>query len=89
MSRCKSCGADIIWIKTNNGKSMPCDPDQVLYKQKKGGAATTVTPNGEVVKCELNVDPEDATGIGYIPHWATCSNADQHRKKRNGGTQRV
>lgn len=24
--KCKSCGADIIWIKTLAGKQMPCDP---------------------------------------------------------------
>ena len=31
MSRCKSCGAEIRWIKMSSGKSMPVDPDQVPY----------------------------------------------------------
>lgn len=25
MAICKGCGAEILWIKTNNGKIMPCN----------------------------------------------------------------
>lgn len=25
MSKCKGCGAEIVWIQTENGKSMPCN----------------------------------------------------------------
>lgn len=34
--KCKSCGADIVWIKTTNGKSMPCDATAVAaYKLQR------------------------------------------------------
>ena len=26
MSKCRSCGNEIVWIELANGKKMPCDP---------------------------------------------------------------
>lgn len=37
-----------------------------------GGLIVIVTPNGAVLSCELQGEPRAATGLGYIPHWATC-----------------
>ena len=34
---CSKCGKQIMWIKTKAGKSMPCNPSFVYYKEKKGG----------------------------------------------------
>lgn len=28
MNTCKGCGQRIIWLKTKNGRNMPCDPDR-------------------------------------------------------------
>lgn len=77
MAKCKGCGQEIIWI----GK-MPCDPEQVTYWQKPKANGKIVTPNGEVISCELYGDPETATGIGYVPHWATCTAADKFRSRK-------
>lgn len=60
---------------------MPVDPDQVLYWERKGAAGKVITPNGEVVSCDLEGELVKATGVGYISHFATCPNADQHRKR--------
>lgn len=79
MARCKSCGAEIIWIKTP-ASSMPCDPEPQYYRPDKQGGMTIVTPNGKVLKARL-VDPVKAIGVGYISHFATCPSAVQHRKK--------
>ena len=76
MAKCRGCGATIIWI----GK-IPCDPDQVGYWQKPKAKGKVVTPNGEVISCEFSGDQNEATGIGYISHWATCPKADQFRRK--------
>lgn len=81
MSRCKSCGAEIIWIKMGAGKSMPCNPDQIMYWEKQGGTQKIVTPNGEVLSAEIEGDPDKATGVGYISHFATCPFSDQHRRR--------
>lgn len=82
MKRCKACGAEIIWIKTNNGKAMPCDPEQVYYYEQRGAKDKIVTPNGQVLSCFLNPPKKysEPTGFGYVPHWATCPNAEKFRK---------
>ena len=76
MATCKGCGKKIIWI----GK-MPCDPDQIIYRQEKRGNLKVVTQNGEVLSAVLFDNPETATGIGYISHFATCPKADQFRRR--------
>lgn len=74
MRKCKACGAEILWIKTDKGKSMPCDPEQVTYYARRGAKERVVTPNGEVISCDLKPphDGAEPTGVGYVPHWATC-----------------
>ena len=81
MSRCKSCGAEIIWIKTPAGKAMPCNPEPIVYWKTKGGNIKIVTPNGEVVSAETSGIPGTESGIGYISHFATCPAAAKHRKR--------
>lgn len=80
MSKCKGCEAPIIWIRMSSGTYMPCDPEQVTYWANRHGAAKVVTPNGEVISADLAGDPQQATGIGYITHYATCRKAEQFRK---------
>lgn len=82
MRKCKACGAEIIWKKTGKGKSMPCNPEQVIYYAKRGAKGKIITPNGEVISCNLKppYDGAEPTGVGFIPHWATCLKAEQFRK---------
>ena len=81
MSTCRGCGMPIVWIKTASGKPMPCDPEQITYWQKPRGSQKIVTPNGEVISAELSGDPNRATGIGYISHFATCTKSDAFRRR--------
>ena len=67
VTTCKSCGAKIVWIKTQNGRSMPCDEEQVEYQKNYRGSALTPIVDG----------------IGYVSHFATCPNADKHRRTRH------
>ena len=79
--KCRSCGQQVILIKTVAGKNMPCNPQLVTYRHGDG-KEKIVTPNGEVLSGELvGAGTQDATGIGYISHFATCPNATRHRKK--------
>ena len=68
MSQCKSCKAEIKWIKTPAGKNHPVDakPVQVWIKN------------------ENDLYPGDSFKpvTGYASHFATCPQASQHR--RNG-----
>lgn len=82
---CKGCGRSIIWIQTPSKKSMPCDPDEKAYRKNPKGRDSIMTRNGEAVRCDIIgafQNYSDADGIGYVPHWATCPNADQFRRRK-------
>ena len=61
---CRSCGAEILWVETQNGKRMPLD----------------FTPERRFV-----IDPSNGMLAKlrntYVSHFATCPNADQHRRE--------
>ena len=78
---CRGCGERIVWIKTPAGKSMPCNIRPVLYRARAGAPGKIVTPNGEVVSCDVNVFPEIATGLGYVSHFVTCPQAEKFRRR--------
>ncbi|MBO6266792.1 MAG: hypothetical protein J6M06_01020 [Synergistaceae bacterium] len=60
---------------------MPCDADQVVYKECAGAKGKIVTPNGMVLSADIVTDSNKATGIGYVPHWATCPVASSFKRK--------
>ena len=80
MATCKGCSAEIIWIRTLAGKSIPGDPEQVMYWEKPKAKGKVVTPNGEVLSCKFEGELNKATGVGYVPHWSTCPRAGEFRK---------
>ena len=81
MRRCRACGQEIRWIRTTEGKSMPCDPQPVRYWRQARARGKVVTPAGEVISCVFVGEPRDATGVGYVPHWATCTRPDIFRER--------
>lgn len=79
MAKCRSCGAEILWIKTSAGKQMPCNPLGARYLAQPGAPGKIITAYGEVLSCVFVGDGEPLTGIGYVPHWSACKSANQHR----------
>lgn len=79
-TKCQSCGADIVFIKTKGGKFMPCDAKEINYKADPSGNKNIVTTNGEIVRCTYETTPEAATGKGYAPHWGSCTTPDKFRR---------
>ena len=71
MSACSSCGAPITWAKTVNGKMIPLDSEPA---ERPTGLFTLRSDRGE-----LFADSAAGTPV-YISHFATCPNADAHRK---------
>ena len=74
MSKCKGCGAEIIWIKTITGKNMPVDakPEKrvLVYKDLPEGTISNFIPDyGTVVTV-------------YTPHWASCPKAQDFKSKK-------
>lgn len=72
---CRGCGAQILWVVTQKGKAMPCNPYVICFTPC-GGPETFVTPDGKVVRGKRSTDGE----IGYISHFATCPQAKRFKK---------
>ena len=81
MSRCKDCGVELTWILMKGGKAMPCNPEPMYYKADPAGSAKIVTPDGRVLSAELCENKDEADGVGYISHFATCPGADRIRRR--------
>lgn len=85
MAKCKGCGAEIVWVKTHAGKSMPCDPQVFDIVEDPKCKTIYVTEGGRTVRgfasgngqITLDILP---TGRGRVAHWATCPAADEFRR---------
>lgn len=78
MMTCTSCGAEIRWAKTEKGKWMPIDP-----LPAENGNIVPIGRGDQVLAHVLSKDenPEEHAHR-YTSHYATCPNANQHRKSK-------
>lgn len=82
MSTCRSCGAPIIWATVaKTGKRMPLDatpnPDSGNVLLHPDGTCRVVTNQS----IRLAVDDVEAAGTWHTTHFATCPDADKHRRR--------
>ena len=71
---CRSCGRHIVWASTEAGKKMPVDLEEV-----EGGNVRLIRkPGGFFAKVITSQNDVKA----HKSHFATCPNADKHRKSR-------
>lgn len=93
MSRCRSCNAEIVWATTLiGGKAMPVDPTPspdgnlllaaVDPDDASAGYAAIMLTN---LTDEARASAERAAVVLHESHFATCPNADQHRKSAASG----
>lgn len=83
-SRCRSCGAPIVWNRMKKSMKMhPVNIETIYFRPSQDGAGTYVTDDGEILKGTPVQDGEDDETVkcGSISHFATCPNADAHRKR--------
>lgn len=80
---CRSCGAPIVWTVTMNGKRMPVDLDPVgdvpgamLFRVEEDPS------NGDLIATFIKSDQRYREEELYVSHFATCPQADQHRRTR-------
>lgn len=66
-STCRSCGARIRWAQTAAGKRIPLDP----------------TPEKRVTLDNYTGSEVAAVRDTYVSHFATCPDADVHRRSRS------
>lgn len=73
---CKSCGRTIKWSRTRAGKRMPLDPEP-----SSGGNVVLV--DGVAVSLDsAAVAALDPATPRWMPHWATCSESEKHRRPK-------
>lgn len=73
MSRCRSCAAEITWVKTTAGKMIPLDVEPV-------DQGNIVLVDGRAVVTGQATLLGDE-GPRYVAHFVTCPDADEHRSK--------
>ena len=73
-SRCRSCGAHVIWAKTQSGKNIPVDLQEIVG----GNLRILDVPSGKFAKV-IQAKPDVKA---YRTHFASCPNADGHRRNR-------
>ena len=81
----RSCDAPILFIQTKNGKTMPVNAEPVWIRKDAAGK-TYIKSDGSFITGEIvgdaYDDPENQPVKAYVSHFATCPNADGHRKGR-------
>lgn len=93
MPVCKSCGAQVRWIKTETGRPAPVNikPERRIIMPRSAGS--------EPKKCYVfderdrtwylwNTYPVTTDTVGgieveaFVPHFDVCPHADAHRKRK-------
>ena len=85
MAKCRSCGEEIMWIKTKAGRSMPVNMERIWFTE--GGDETFVTREGKVIRGTRTALRARPAMAGFISHFATCPNADAHRRGKNKASE--
>ena len=84
IGKCRSCGVEVVWVKTKNGKNMPVDiPKWDLQKPENMyglNPATETMHDAVTTAVEYNADY-------MVSHFATCPKAGEHRKKPAAGAE--
>jgi hypothetical protein len=84
MARCNGCQAEIEWIKTRAGRSMPVDPGEFPLVPDAAGNVIGVTGDGEVIKGRTCSESYESERWVYarISHFATCPAAESFRRRQ-------
>lgn len=70
ISRCKGCNAEIIYVTTTTGATMPLDAKAyTLFVLEPEGAQGSANPRAKPILVRAS-------------HFSTCSKADQFRRQR-------
>lgn len=68
--RCRTCGASITWAELTSGKRHPFDGEIVVLRTQ----GSILEGDGRVIE-EVDLSVTSS-------HFATCPDADQHRRRR-------
>lgn len=83
MSKCRGCGAELVWGRTSNGKAIPLDAkptidgNVLLTGETRWGRLARILPKDELaIARELFESDRNL----YLPHFASCPNASDFRR---------
>ena len=74
VTTCRTCGHQIFWAVTTNGRRMPIDAEP-----RAEGNVVLLGGKAHVI---ANADQTPEELPRYVSHFATCKDADQHRNRR-------
>jgi hypothetical protein len=77
MNRCRSCGAPILWARTEKGKKEPIDLEpnpkgNIILREREGSEARAIHGVPD------EVWPDEPR---HTSHFATCPNAAEWRRR--------
>lgn len=79
MSKCRSCGAEIVWrLSEETGAMLPCNPTEVLMTE--GDTRKLIDRRGKVITKASSYDLE--FGPLLESHFSTCPQANKWRRKK-------
>lgn len=81
-AKCSGCGAEIVFVRTASGRTMPCNVKLVPYWERPGARGIVVNSAGKVVSCDFRGEREKMTGFGHISHFSTCAAAKRFRREK-------
>jgi hypothetical protein len=79
--KCRSCGADVLWVQWRSGRSMPVDAVSDMRPPPKGGALVLFISDGKLFVHTYDAVADGPSRRRFTSHLATCPNASEHRKK--------
>lgn len=79
--KCRSCGAEVVFVTMQSGAKMPCDATLIRCREDKSAKTLFVTPNGIVMR---GVEAPDGVADfwGYRSHFETCPQAEEFRRRK-------
>ena len=79
--KCRSCGAEIVFVMMQSGAKMPCDAALIRCREDKSAKTSFVTPNGIVMR---GVETPDGVADfwGYRSHFESCPQAEEFRRRK-------
>lgn len=85
---CRSCGARVLWVRTERGRLMPLDQEpsesgSVIVRMGHGVAQATAHVETMEERAARLRCQEPAGRTAYVPHWETCPQAAAWRKPRD------
>lgn len=81
MNRCRSCNAEILWVRTEHGRRMPLDAKPVEDATAETRGLFVLrdrhSPEGPLAIAAWGLEGSEPH---YISHFATCDEAELWRK---------